>query len=55
MVHSVAVNAEEVTVAKADSSFEGLRGQIEARQEAETEKGVGVSSGLMFIGGRFFR
>ena len=30
VVHSVAVNAEEVTVAKADSSFEGLRGQIEA-------------------------
>lgn len=29
VVHSVAVNAEEVTVAKADSSFEGLKGQIQ--------------------------
>lgn len=29
VVRSVAANAEEVTVAKADSSFEGLRGQIE--------------------------
>ena len=33
VVHSVAVNAEEVTVAKADSSFEGLRGQIQARRD----------------------
>jgi hypothetical protein len=30
VVHSVAVNAEEVTVAKADSSLERLRGQIQA-------------------------
>ena len=33
VVHSVAVNAEEVTVAKADSSFEGLKGQIQARRD----------------------